>query len=240
MIYFKYIIKQEEGVTMFDSFHNILILEILFIFLLTNIFPIIKEVHIIKRKMKEHSKFYNFLQTFAHSNLKYNILSIYCTILLICIFFGYPDNFLTANNDELSEKINTISSNLKETATELTNVQQQLESRIEYVENLKEEAEIAENVISLSEEQVNAVQSKINQELNANSGKNTMITFLISALFFALGLIVQPIVNFFKRKNGVYIDKNIEINQYNKEELLNLLNEAKNMLESNNETLPKK
>lgn len=75
--------------------------------------------------------------------------------------------------DILSDRISEISSTLAETSKELSDIQEELETRIEYVQNLKKEAEIAENVISLSEEQVNAIQAKINQELEANSEKNT-------------------------------------------------------------------
>ena len=163
------------------------------------------------------------------------IIFIVSVVVAICSTFIYDYFNITSDDNDISEKITMISTNLKNTAAELSIIQQQLEARIELVKNLKEEAEIAENVISLSEKQVNAVQSKINQELNANSGKSTISSFLISALFFVLGLIVQPIINFFKQKKKKYDNQDTKNKQYNQEELLALLNEVKNALGSSDD-----
>lgn len=67
------------------------------------------------------------------------------------------------------------------------------------MEKLKEEAEIAENMISLTEEQVNAIQTKLNQELEMSSKKGLISSFLVSAIFFVAGLTVNPISKFLKR-----------------------------------------
>lgn len=224
---------------MINDIRTIYFIECMAILLIINFFYFIKEIYNYKKHKNDKKRKRIYDSIILSESFKARFLSFNILICLTIGYFTFPSNESLTTDDDISKKISEISSSLNKTSTELNNIQQQLEARIEYVENLKKEAEIAENVISLSEEQVNAVQSKINQELNASNGKNTMITFLISALFFALGLVVQPIINFFKQKNGKYIDKNIEINQYNKEELLDLLNEAKNMLENNNDTLPK-
>lgn len=224
---------------MSNDFDNIYLVECMIFLLIIHIIPIIKEVYIKRhKKEKKRKRYFDDISPFS-SPLKTNLFSIHIIIVLVAAYFVVFSSDSLIEDKDISKKVATISNNLKETATELTNIQNQLEARIEYVENLKREAEIAENVISLSEEQVNAVQSKINQELNASSSKGTLMSFLISALFFALGLIVQPTINFFRRKNNKYINKSNETNQLNKEELLNLLNEAKNVLENNSDTLPK-
>lgn len=104
--------------------------------------------------------------------------------------------------DILSDRISVVSSDLARASKELSNIQEELETRIEFVQNLKKEAEIAENVISLSDEQVKAVQSKLNQELEASSGKNITTNVVISAIFFALGFIVNYIVDYIKAKKS--------------------------------------
>lgn len=110
-------------------------------------------------------------------------------IIIIIMFINGLDLF--HQSDDMSSKIYNIASSLTETSNELSQMQQELELRIEYVENLKREADIAESVISLTEEQVKAVQSKINQEIEASNGKNTISSFLMSAFFFVLGLLLQ-------------------------------------------------
>lgn len=127
-------------------------------------------------------------------------------ILLLC-FDVTPAQYLqndptndTISGDELSARIETISGDLAKSAKELDAIQEKLESRIATVEELKKEAEIAESMLSLSEEQVNAIQAKLNQELEASSGKSLWVNILISAFFFALGLIATPLLDVVKRR----------------------------------------
>lgn len=129
-------------------------------------------------------------------------------------------------SDDISNNINTIAGNLAEASEELSKIQKALEARIEFVEDLKEQAEIAENVVSLSEEQVNAVQAKINQELEASSWKNTIVTILVSAVFFVLGLIVPKISDEIKHKRK-NTSKKGRPHMYTEEEILRLLDEMK-------------
>lgn len=103
-------------------------------------------------------------------------------------------------NKDIAERIEDISTNLASCSAELLTIQQELESRIEFVENLKSEADIAENVISLTNDQVNAIQAKLNQELNANSGKSLFQNIILSVSIFILGLIIHPIFRIIKNK----------------------------------------
>lgn len=126
---------------------------------------------------------------------------------LMCASLSIAITYITQTNttpiesvEELSEKIERISKELSTSSKELLEIQTELENRIEAVEALKKEAEIAENVISLTEEQVNAIQSKLNQELAASSEQNTLLSIIINAVFFILGIIVQPLLQFIKNK----------------------------------------
>lgn len=128
------------------------------------------------------------------ATIEITIISLYINLLVI-----YPITTDTDDTD-ISTRIENISDNLSEASSELSTIQKELEARIETVEELKAEADIAENMISLSEEQVNAIQAKIHQEVNANSGKSLLQSILVSLFFFLLGLIVNPIFRIIKNK----------------------------------------
>ena len=127
-------------------------------------------------------------------------------VLVICIgmvgiiLSGIQALLPTPSEDDISTRITRITNSLTEIASEISSIQGELETRIETVEALKKEAEIAQDVISLTDEQVNAIQSKLNQELESSSLKNTIITILVSAFFFVLGLALPAITTFFKGK----------------------------------------
>lgn len=103
---------------------------------------------------------------------------------------------------EISVRIENVTTTLNNVSTEIEDIQSELTQRIELVAKLKEEAEIAENVISLSDDQVNAIQAKLRQELDSNSGKNFMQGILINGLFFILGIIFPQMIKLFKRKSA--------------------------------------
>lgn len=152
--------------------------------------------------------------------LVFNVVSL---IAIIAIFASFavvliPRSLDTVetSNEDISTRIEKISNNLEEVSSELLNIQKELEDRIEYVENLKKEAEIAENVISLSNEQVNAIQAKLSQEIETNSGKNFFQSISISAFFFVLGLIIQPILKAIKKRFGKKSSNNTSISYADK------------------------
>lgn len=134
--------------------------------------------------------------------IKINIYRLFIMIFLVIFMLMVLTLSKSSISDEtdISVRIEHISADLSKASSELSLIQQELESRIETVETLKTEAEIAENMISLSEEQVNAIQAKIHQELDASSGKSLLQNILISSFFFFLGLFIQPIFHAIKKK----------------------------------------
>ena len=122
---------------------------------------------IIKRTTHEPPNSPNY--KFRFFNLFLTEVELMAASMLIMLFFS--PKLVSSSPDDISDNINIIADSLVEASEELSSIQQALEARVEFVEDLKKQAEIAENVISLSEEQVNAVQAKINQELEASSGK---------------------------------------------------------------------
>lgn len=149
-----------------------------------------------KRKRRRVLNMDKFVTYFYLVNTAAFILAVFLYYDITPV--GHDEPIIVNNGDELSVKIEAISDDLAKSAKELDAIQEKLESRIATVEELKKEAEIAENMISLSEEQVDAIQAKLNQELEASSGKSLWISILINAVFFMLGLAVQPVKDFFK------------------------------------------
>lgn len=162
----------------------------------------IYRVHQVKRKRKRKSLYKDlYKDSFFISTSKNPIFHIEIIIVVL-----YISTFLVSTDNteyiDISSRIENISQGLAESSAELSNIQKELEERIQYVEELKAEAEIAENVISLTDEQLNAVQAKLNQQLEASSTKGMIQNILVAAFFFVLGYIVQLILNWNKRKNS--------------------------------------
>ena len=121
------------------------------------------------------------------------ILCILCCIL--CLVYAAYCSYFTplldkANDIELSERINELSNNLYDSANELSKIQIELKERIAYVEELKEQAEIAENTINLTDEQVKAIQQQLNEGGKVSTLYSVVASFIISAFFFVIGIII--------------------------------------------------
>ena len=149
--------------------------------------------------------------------------------------FNYIVNDSDITSDlDISIRIKKVSQDISNLSNELSLIQIELENRIELVENLKKEAEIAESVISLSSEQVDAIQSKLNQELNSSGNKSLVQSILISGTFFILGIITPYGITFFRRKATKLVepnDENLIICKYSNEEIeqaVKLLDALKN------------
>lgn len=160
-------------------------------------------------------------------------------ILMTCLSLNVTNGLLIKDEADISVKIESIAKDLSQSSTQLSIIQEELEKRIEYVEELKNEAEIAENVISLTDEQVRAVQAKLNEELNANSGKGFIQDVLINTFFFAIGLIAPVIIKKFSKKTDSNQDNNVNLidgnaaNEKNIDQMIEMLTAMKKNLESN-------
>lgn len=148
-------------------------------------------------------------------------LMLFAELSAVGLMSTSENRMLTSIREEdLSVKIEEIAKELSESSYALLGIQTELENRISTVEELKKEAEIAENMVSLTEEQVAAIQSKLNQGLEASSGKSLLYSILISTVFFILGWIAKPVYNFFKKKPTALAPQDNSINgKYTIEEI---------------------
>lgn len=147
------------------------------------------------------------------------IVSVITALLSLLLPIFLPP--AVGDYNDMSARIKKVYQDLESSSKELAIIQTELENRIELVENLKKEAEIAENVISLSSEQVNAIQAKLNQELNSNGNRSLIQSILVSGTFFILGIIIPHGITFFRRitKLAESNDENILLSEYSNEEI---------------------
>ena len=96
---------------------------------------------------------------------------------------------------DISDRIKSVTDILSNSMTELDLLQKELGQRIELVEKLKKEADQAEQIISLTEEQVKAFKNTLNQELEKESKKSFWQGVLVNFVFFILGAIASYIVS---------------------------------------------
>lgn len=86
---------------------------------------------------------------------------------------------------DISEKIEKVSTVLSQSSGELANLQKELEGKLEFVNKLNEEANQAQNLLSLSHDQIEAIKTMLNQETQ----KENKLTFgkvylsILSSLF---------------------------------------------------------
>lgn len=97
--------------------------------------------------------------------------------------------------DDITSRIKDVSTVLENSVQELGELQTELEERVKMVEKLKEGAEQAETIISLTEEQVKAVRTTLNNELQKEGRKSFWQGVIVNFVFFVLGAIISYIVS---------------------------------------------
>lgn len=99
---------------------------------------------------------------------------------------------------DLSTKIQIISRSLEHSANSLIDVQKELQERISFVENLKEQAKEAENIAALNQEQRDSINAMLHQLLASNSKKegrrNFLQGLLLGLIFFILGVLYGNLI----------------------------------------------
>lgn len=124
------------------------------------------------------------------------ILSISLSLIFEVIFI-----FLKKKNeskdDNITFRIKEVSEKLEGLAEEISELQDELEKRIQLVEKLQKEAEEAENIISLTENQVKAVRTTLNNELKKEGQKSFWKGVVVNFIFFVLGAFISFIFSKF-------------------------------------------
>lgn len=84
---------------------------------------------------------------------------------------------------DISEKIEKVSTVLSQSSGELANLQKELEGKLEFVNKLNEEANQAQNLLSLSHDQIEAIKTMLNQETQKENKINFWKSVFVNCRF---------------------------------------------------------
>ena len=98
-------------------------------------------------------------------------------------------------NKDIAIKIQAISKSLSNSSNELIDIENQLKERISFVENLNTQAQKAEHIASLNQEQVNAINDLLGDNLKKESRKSFWQGVIVNFIFFVLGATVSFIIS---------------------------------------------
>jgi len=186
-----------------------------------------------------------FLVLYALRKGKEKLIHLSINTMAISVFVASlmsyrPYTKQSDNNNDLRLRIESLTTTLQDCSTELLEIENLLVARIQYVDDLKQEAEVAENIASISSEQVAAIQAKLSEELNANNSKNFIPNILNNLLFCILGAVFLPLLTYLwsKLKKEPAQESESNPTTYSDEEIaqaIKLLNTVKqNSMEENN------
>lgn len=96
---------------------------------------------------------------------------------------------------DISEKIEKVSSILNQSSVELVDLQKELEGKLEFVNKLNKEANQAQNLLSLSRDQIEAIKTMLNQETQKENKINFWKSVLVNFIFFILGAVASYIIS---------------------------------------------
>ena len=96
--------------------------------------------------------------------------------------------------EDIASKIKTISGALNQSAKDLIEMQEALEKRIAFVEDLNAQAQKAERIASLNQEQVNAVNDILNASLKKEGRRNFWQGVLVNFIYFVLGAVTSFLI----------------------------------------------
>ena len=117
-----------------------------------------------------------------------SIISIIITICSGLLVSFSLNNLLVSKKrhpePDIADKIKNVSSVLSQSSTELINLQKELEGKLEYVNQLNEEANQVQNLLSLSHNQIEAIKTMLNQETQKENKINFWKSVLVNFIFF--------------------------------------------------------
>lgn len=124
------------------------------------------------------------------------VVSISATLLYRCLQILYKrEDKEKRKEPDISEKIDTISKRLSRSSIELSSLQMELERKIQFVNDLNTKANQAQNLLSLSHDQIEAIKDMLNQETQKENRANFWKNVLVNLIFFILGAIVSYFIS---------------------------------------------
>ena len=139
----------------------------------------------------------------------YSNISVFSIGIIVSVLYAFVINILRniikskirlekekgKNELDISIKIKRISNTLNKSSMALSDLQMELERKIQYVNELNAEANQAQSLLSLSHDQVKAIRTMINKETQRENRINFWKSVLINFVFFILGAIASYIIS---------------------------------------------
>ena len=95
-----------------------------------------------------------------------------------------------------AKKFDDLASVLEKAALEIITLEQEVSAKSKKLQELNEHSKQLEDLLSLKQEQVEAIQTQLKTALTENTKKNRIWTIVIGAIWFILGVIVRSIFRF--------------------------------------------
>ena len=111
---------------------------------------------------------------------------------------GFMQAYLSSKNNKeetLEDRINKLTIALKESSHLVTEVENEISSRQQLVEELQKDAEKYEKLVSINQEQVDAVAQLLQGELRKESNKSFVKGIIVNFIFFILGAGVSILIS---------------------------------------------
>jgi len=100
------------------------------------------------------------------------------------------------NEEKTSEKIDRLSNLLKSASSEIEKLDEEVTHKSKKLKELDETSKRLDSLVSLKEQQVEAIRDELKATLNKSNRSNRIWTILIGAIWFILGLIVRGFLRF--------------------------------------------
>lgn len=104
------------------------------------------------------------------------------------------ENLKTLENNVISESIDSVSKNLQNSKEIIENALLEMEKQKKLFEQMKQEAEISQQITSMNQEQVEALNKLLENTLNKQEKKAFPKTFLWNVFFCLLSVILGYIL----------------------------------------------
>ena len=105
----------------------------------------------------------------------------------------------STRQENLSEKIERLSKALASAAATVTEIEQEIEKRSELVQQLEQEKAVAEEIVSLSADQVKAVADLLSIPVKRETTRGVWVTGVLTvvsgALFFLFGVLITLVLS---------------------------------------------
>jgi uncharacterized protein YoxC len=117
-------------------------------------------------------------------------------IAITLVWFFYSIRLGRRSEKKTSEKIDQLSNLLKSASTEIEKLEEELTSKSKKLQELNDTSKRLDQLVSLKEEQVEAIKQELKSTLKESSRSNKLWTIAIGAMWFILGLIVRGFLGF--------------------------------------------